>query len=52
MRKADRERLTGVLDHSSKLLRDALRIMILGNGPTGLVTSELLSDWWRRLELG
>lgn len=52
MKKGDAEKVNQVLDQAPKILTESLRAMIVGKGPKGLKSSEGLSNWWKRIELG
>lgn len=52
MRKADAEKVKQVLEQAPRILTEALRAMVLGQGPTDVNSCENLSRWWKRIELG
>ena len=52
MKKGDAEKLKLVLDRAPRILTEALRVIVLGNGPKGLKSTDGLSKWWKRIELG
>jgi uncharacterized tellurite resistance protein B-like protein len=52
MKQSDAEKLKLVLDRAPRILTEALRVIVLGNGPKGLKSTDGLSKWWKRIELG
>lgn len=52
MKKSDAEKVSQVLDRAPRILTEALKAMVMGKGPSSLKSSEVLSNWWKRIELG
>jgi hypothetical protein len=50
--KGDAEKVKQVLEQAPRILTEALRAMVLGQGPTDINSCENLSRWWKRIELG
>jgi hypothetical protein len=52
MRRGDAEKVNQVLDEAPRILTEALKAMVLGKGARLLNTTEALSNWWKKIELG